>query len=46
MADKELSAVSKDGRRHVVFETNHPDLDVSDGDSDDIAIVHQIARFT
>lgn len=45
-AYRESYAVSDDGIRHVVFETNHPDLDVSDGDSDDWAIIHQISRFT
>lgn len=46
MAYKESYAVSDDGIRHVVFETNHPDLDVADGDSSEMAVVHQIARFT
>jgi len=46
MAYKESYAVSDDGIRHVVFETNHPDLDVADGDSTEMAVVHQIARFT
>jgi IS4 transposase len=46
MAYKESYAVSDDGIRHVVFETNHPDLDVANGDSSEMAVVHQIARFT
>jgi len=45
-AYRETYAVPEDGIRHVVFETNHPDLDVSDGDTDERAVVHQIARFT
>lgn len=46
MAYRESYAVSEDGIRHVVFETNHPDLDVATGDSSDLAVIHQIARFT
>jgi len=33
-AYRESYAVSEDSIRHVAFETNHPDLDVSDGDTD------------
>jgi len=29
-----------------VFETNHPDLDISDGRANDTAVIHKIARFT
>lgn len=43
---RETYAVDDDGVHHVVFETNHPDLDVSEGETDQIAIIHQIARFT
>ena len=45
-AYKESYAVSDDGIRHVVFETNHPDLDVSDGGTNETAVIHKIARFT
>lgn len=45
-AYKESYAVSADGIRHVVFETNHPDLVVADGDTNDTAVIHRIARFT
>jgi len=45
-AYRETYAVPEDGIRHVVFETNHPDLDVSDGGTDERAVIHQIARFT
>ena len=45
-AYKESYAVSDDGIRHVVFETNHPDLDVSDGRTNETAIIHKVARFT
>jgi len=45
MAYSESYAVREDSIRHVVFETNHPDLDVSDGGSSEMAVVHQIARF-
>ena len=42
------SLASNDGIQHVVFETNHPELDVSDGDveTDEITVIHKIARFT
>jgi IS4 transposase len=43
---RETYAVDDDGVHHVVFETNHPDLDVTEGDTDEIAIIHKIARFT
>ena len=48
MAYKESYAVDDDGIQHVVFETNHPELDVSDRDveTDETAIIHKIARFT
>lgn len=47
MAYKESYAVDDDGIHHIVFETNHPDLDVSDGDADEekMAVLHKIARF-
>jgi putative transposase len=48
MAYKESYAVSSDGIRHVMFETNHPELDVSDDctEDDETAVIHLIARFT
>ncbi|AJF27943.1 MULTISPECIES: hypothetical protein [Haloarcula] len=45
-AYRESYAVSEDGIRHVVFETNHPDIDISDGRASDTAVIHKIARFT
>ncbi|MGN8216624.1 hypothetical protein [Halococcus salifodinae] len=47
-SDKESYAVEDDGIQHVVFETNHPDLTVSDGDVEktETAVMHKIARFT
>lgn len=43
---RETYAVDDDGVHHVVFETNHPDLDLTEGKSKEIAIIHKIARFT
>lgn len=46
IAERTSNAIAEDGIRHVVFETNHPELDVSDGDTDEPVVIHQIARFT
>ncbi|WP_199241422.1 hypothetical protein [Halorubrum sp. ARQ200] len=43
---RETYAVDDDGVHHVVFETNHPDLTVSDGKTDEIAAIHKLVRFT
>lgn len=43
---RETYAVDDDGVHHVVFETNHPDLDLTEGETSEIAIIHKIARFT
>jgi len=46
MAYKESYAVDDDGIQHVVFETNHPALRVPEGETDEIGVIHKIARFT
>lgn len=43
---RETYAVDDDGVHHVVFETNHPDLTVASGKTDEIATIHKLARFT
>lgn len=45
-AYKESYAVDDDGIQHVVFETNHPALSVPEGETDEMSVIHKIARFT
>jgi putative transposase len=45
-AYKESYAVDDDGIQHIVFETNHPELSVPEGKTDETGIIHRIARFT
>jgi len=42
---RETYVVVVDGVHHVVFETNHPYLDISEGETDEIAIIHKIAWY-